>query len=92
LSFYYHFAWKVIRRNDGAKDHFNHALSLPIPLESIKAIKNHFGVSFAGVLQSVMAGIHQKMLIQKGFKVPKTLPCWMTVSLPGHSLKLRNHM
>jgi hypothetical protein len=86
----YHFDWRVPA--DQKKTHFIHALNEPIQLESIKEIKNHFGVSFASTLHAVLAGAHRQMLIRKGFCMPKVLPCCIALPLPGHSLKLRNHM
>jgi hypothetical protein len=90
LSSVHHFDWRVTA--DERKTTLLHAVSKPIAVESIKCIKNHFQVSFASVLTSVLAGVHCKMLINKGFPVPESIPCWMNLPLPGHSLKLVNHM
>jgi hypothetical protein len=85
---HFHFDWRVPVAN--SKVDFLHVVTEPIPLETIKEIKNHFGVSFASVLHAVLTGVNRKMLQRKGFRVPKELPCWMVLPLPGHSLKLRN--
>jgi hypothetical protein len=87
---HFRFDWRGL--DAGIKRDYFHTVTEPIPLESIKEIKNHFGVTFASVLHAVLTGVHRKMLQRKGFLVPKEIPCWMTLPLPGHSLKLRNIM
>jgi hypothetical protein len=87
---FYHFDWAV--KGDPAKTEYFYAMSDQIPVKSVKEIKNHFRVSFASVLHSILAGVHRQMLQRKGFRLPKELPCWVTLPLPGHPLKMRNHL
>jgi hypothetical protein len=90
MFFLHSFDWRVTA--DQRQTESLHVVTKPISVESIREIKTHFGVSFASVLHTILSGVHWRMLERKGFRVPKQLPCWMTLPLPGHSLKLRNHM
>jgi hypothetical protein len=90
LFSFHHFDWRVTADQEDTT--FLHVVSKPIAVESIKAIKNHLQVSFATVLTSALAGVHRRMLISKDIPLPESIPCWMTLPLPGHSLKLVNHM
>jgi hypothetical protein len=90
LLHHFHFDWRGLATK--CQFDFLHVVTEPIPLDTIKEIKNHFGVSFASVLHAVLTGVHRRMLQRKEFRVPKEIPCWMTLPVIEHSLKLRNMM
>jgi hypothetical protein len=94
LCSFRHNDWIVIAADQFETDNTNilHAVSQPLAIQSIKSIKNHFNVSFASVLNSVLTGVHRRMLNRKGFQVPKEVSFWITLPLRGHSLKLTKHM
>ncbi|CAG7824724.1 unnamed protein product, partial [Allacma fusca] len=73
-----------------------------ISVKLIKAIKTHYGVSYAAVLNSVVIGAIQEILPRNKIPVPKFLTCEYVVPSPHerpesvinqfHSLPVRWHM
>ncbi|XP_035700504.1 putative diacyglycerol O-acyltransferase Mb3154c [Folsomia candida] len=71
------------------------ACTKPIPLETIKDIKNHFGVTFTSTIHSVLAGALRDLMIFKGNPViiPTNFPTLVPTPLAGHPEHvLRNYL
>lgn len=63
-----------------------------IPLEYIKEIKNSHQVCFSSVIYASLTGALRQAMLETGKNVPKYISTAVAVPMPGHPLKLRNHL
>ncbi len=63
-----------------------------IPLEYVKEIKNMHNVSFSAVIYASLTGALRNMMLTMGKNVPQYMSTAVAVPMPGHPLKLRNHL
>ena len=63
-----------------------------IPLTKIKNLSKSYNVSFSAVLLASITGGIRRMMMDSGVRVPKNISTAFPVPMPGHPLKLRNHL
>lgn len=63
-----------------------------IPIETIRGIKERYGVSFTSVLISIATGTFRKLAIKNGTELTEWMPCAIPLPKPGHPDGLTNHL
>ena len=63
-----------------------------IPVSTIKAIKNKYGIGYNTAVYAITAGTISRIMKQTGQKVPKAMTCTIPYPLPNHPGGLVNHL
>jgi len=83
-------SWHIPEKD--LKFNWNLAVSLDIPVDLIKEVKNLHKVTLTTLILECFAAAARKFMTEAGFTVPDTIHCMMPLPAPNHPDKLRNHM